>query len=542
MAVDLKKNKDSLFKAYEQVFDDKDDTDWALYGYEGQTPVLKLVGTGDGGIEEMAEDLSSGKMMYAYCRVTDPNTSLPKYVLIHWTGESVPENLKLKYTSHLRDVQAFLRGIHITVPARCEEDIDVDDIMKRVAKSSGANYSFHKEKARPQQAPDLVGTDYKRIIPTREINMNNRDQFWAQAEKDEISRQQAEKSRSDAERKQLEEERKERETRETKEREKRISEHMRDVGKQRQAEKKAAEQNKEMEKQKWAQIQKESSIDEEERGHRSDQMRKERAAEAAQLVSKSSSSARDFFKQKSVERPESAAKRGPPPPRKLQHSFGAASSQPEPQAPKQPIQLPREEAPPSKPARQPEPQPEPEPEPEMVPEPEPEPEPEPVPAAEPAPLSPTSPTSPVTRDLLRQGLPQRNDSDAEEEGQDWDEPSTEDYTFRENRVPSFHEDYSAEQQSAESQSHRISSTQHFVEEEQVEEEEEAAAPPPQVTADQGLCARALYDYQAADDTEITFDPDEIITNIEKIDDGWWQGFAPDGSYGMFPANYVELIN
>ena len=46
----------------------------------------------------------------------------------------------------------------------------------------------------------------------------------------------------------------------------------------------------------------------------------------------------------------------------------------------------------------------------------------------------------------------------------------------------------------------------------------------------------------ADDTEITFDPEDIITNIEQIDEGWWQGFGPDGSYGMFPANYVELIN
>ncbi|NXF26880.1 DBNL protein, partial [Rhodinocichla rosea] len=57
----------------------------------------------------------------------------------------------------------------------------------------------------------------------------------------------------------------------------------------------------------------------------------------------------------------------------------------------------------------------------------------------------------------------------------------------------------------------------------------------------GLCARALYDYQAADDTEISFDPENIITNIEMIDEGWWRGFGPDGHFGMFPANYVELI-
>lgn len=57
----------------------------------------------------------------------------------------------------------------------------------------------------------------------------------------------------------------------------------------------------------------------------------------------------------------------------------------------------------------------------------------------------------------------------------------------------------------------------------------------------GLCARALYDYQAADETEISFDPENLITGIEVIDEGWWRGYGPDGHFGMFPANYVELI-
>lgn len=82
-----------------------------------------------------------------------------------------------------------------------------------------------------------------------------------------------------------------------------------------------------------------------------------------------------------------------------------------------------------------------------------------------------------------------------------------------------------------------------------------------VMSDGGLKARALYDYQAgmqnlffdfyrstfkfkfdlADDSEITFDPGDVITHIDQIDEGWWQGLGPDGSYGLFPANYVELI-
>ncbi|XP_052386757.1 src substrate cortactin-like [Carassius gibelio] len=57
--------------------------------------------------------------------------------------------------------------------------------------------------------------------------------------------------------------------------------------------------------------------------------------------------------------------------------------------------------------------------------------------------------------------------------------------------------------------------------------------------DLGMTAVALYDYQAAGDDEISFDPDDIITNIEMIDEGWWRGVCR-GAYGLFPANYVEV--
>ncbi|XP_061889693.1 src substrate cortactin-like isoform X2 [Entelurus aequoreus] len=57
--------------------------------------------------------------------------------------------------------------------------------------------------------------------------------------------------------------------------------------------------------------------------------------------------------------------------------------------------------------------------------------------------------------------------------------------------------------------------------------------------DPGMTAVALYDYQAAGEDEISFDPDEVITNIEMIDEGWWRGMCR-GVYGLFPANYVEV--
>uniref|UniRef100_A0A1A7XWD7 Uncharacterized protein n=2 Tax=Iconisemion striatum TaxID=60296 RepID=A0A1A7XWD7_9TELE len=60
-------------------------------------------------------------------------------------------------------------------------------------------------------------------------------------------------------------------------------------------------------------------------------------------------------------------------------------------------------------------------------------------------------------------------------------------------------------------------------------------------ADQRVCVRALYDYQAEDETEISFEPGDIIRDVETVDKAWWRGWSKDGRQGLFPANYVETI-
>lgn len=56
----------------------------ALYGYEGQSNCLKVISTGDGGLVELADELNSGKIMYAFVSVQDAKTSLTKFLLINW--------------------------------------------------------------------------------------------------------------------------------------------------------------------------------------------------------------------------------------------------------------------------------------------------------------------------------------------------------------------------------------------------------------------------------------------------------------------------
>ncbi|VVD00924.1 unnamed protein product [Leptidea sinapis] len=55
----------------------------------------------------------------------------------------------------------------------------------------------------------------------------------------------------------------------------------------------------------------------------------------------------------------------------------------------------------------------------------------------------------------------------------------------------------------------------------------------------GKC-RALYNYQARLDDELTLAPGDIINIFEKQDDIWWSGDL-NGTFGIFPSSYVEEI-
>uniref|UniRef100_A0A3B5RDH7 Drebrin-like b n=1 Tax=Xiphophorus maculatus TaxID=8083 RepID=A0A3B5RDH7_XIPMA len=391
MAVNLSKNGPALTAAYKEVVDEKSDTNWALFTYEGNSNDIRLVEKGDGGLEELVEELNSGKVMYAFCRVQDPNSGLPKYVLINWTGEGVKDARKGICANHVSSVANFLKGAHVTINARADEDVEPEAIMQKVAKASGANYSFHKEASNRFQdsgPQGPVGSVYQKTNAMSEIRKTNKDNFWAQAEKEEEKRRQEDRRKAEEERQKLERERKDRETKEAVQRDKRDKERSSQI-----------DQQKEMFKQR-------------ERG-----------------MTPSDSDA------------PSAAPDSPQP--------GIAPAEEAPAANSYVEETPYEE--------------------------------------------------PAQVGVLI---------------------SVERHFYHKTYLNLLHELMSFLLQVDESNSYEMT----------VEE-----------TSDKGICARALYDYQAADDTEISFDPDEIITGIEMIDEGWWRGYGPDGHFGMFPANYVELM-
>lgn len=55
-----------------------------------------------------------------------------------------------------------------------------------------------------------------------------------------------------------------------------------------------------------------------------------------------------------------------------------------------------------------------------------------------------------------------------------------------------------------------------------------------------LRAITLWDYQADDSSELTFDSNQIIVDIKKTDINWYTGRI-GSKVGLFPANYVKIL-
>lgn len=218
MSIDLQKNRDSIVSAWKAVVDTKSSTNWALFTYEGQTNVLKVQETGEDGIAELAAELNSGKLQYGFVRVDNKETGIAKFVFINWQGEGAPTARKGTCAKHVRDVTNLLKGAHITVHATNEDEVEETLIFEKLQKVVVNDFKV-KDYSQANDAPKPVGTNYSRVIPTKEINPAERDEFWRKEEEEEKSRLQLEYDRKLSETVKLEEERRRREEREFKKRE-----------------------------------------------------------------------------------------------------------------------------------------------------------------------------------------------------------------------------------------------------------------------------------------------------------------------------------
>ncbi|XP_057675088.1 drebrin-like protein B [Corythoichthys intestinalis] len=558
MAVNMSKNGTELMAAYRDVVDARSDINWLLLTYEGNSNAIRLAGKGGGGLEEMVDELNSGKVMYAFCRVRHPDSGLPKYVLVNWTGEGVKDTRKGMCANHLSTIANFLKGAHVTINARDEDDVDPELILSKVSKASGADYDFRRGAApQPGDIPrGVVGSVYRKTNAREEIQQIDKDSFWSQTQREEEVRRKEEVKKAELQRRALEEERRNLEEKHAKEREQKIQQrnsaidHNRLLQKQRDKEEREIEerrQNLARDDDRTAAVSTPTSV--------------RVANEAKALISQRAFDPRDVFQpHKSIF--DGGDGGSAPAVGKLRSPF---LSQQAFDSPFPPLDRPRFETPPSREDLRPVDFP--------------------VGSRSPPSLSPHIGAPAEDFASRADDFASRADdfaSRADDFASRADDFASrpDDFASRPDNFASsafssvspagaardaaedddWSDEYDEELYQVPGREHLKSLTESMfptpVEENQYavprpvdaelykdvgQDARAAQGDEEEVESLQNLSARAVYDYQAADDTEITFDPDDIITCIEMVDEGWWRGYGPDGRYGMFPANYVELL-
>ncbi|KAJ8331831.1 hypothetical protein BDV3_004651 [Batrachochytrium dendrobatidis] len=142
--VNLSTYSNDISAAYASVLSEQDSCNWAIFSYDKGGNDLKLFGSGDGGLEELSDEFEEGKIQYAFAKVFEPVSGLPKYVFIAWCGDGVPVAKKGLFHYHVNDIAKYFKGFHVQINARGNDDIDPDLIMKKVRDSAGAKYSIHQ--------------------------------------------------------------------------------------------------------------------------------------------------------------------------------------------------------------------------------------------------------------------------------------------------------------------------------------------------------------------------------------------------------------
>ncbi|KAB5580125.1 hypothetical protein GE09DRAFT_1167714 [Coniochaeta sp. 2T2.1] len=171
--------------------------------------ILKVQTTGEGELAELIEDFNEGRIQFAYVKVKDPNTGLPKNVLIAWCGGGVPERTKGYFTSHLSAVSKVLHGYHVQITARSDADLDPQAIIQKVSDASGAKYTAGGSAPVTSAAPPAVakkpvftpttssmGSSFNPLVAARNKRQDNVDDDGWGADAPQVSRTQLEKVES----------------------------------------------------------------------------------------------------------------------------------------------------------------------------------------------------------------------------------------------------------------------------------------------------------------------------------------------------------
>lgn len=205
MSVNFAKNQDEITNAWRKVVDEKGIPNWALYSYEGNTNVIRLMSTGSNGLASLVQELNCSLIQYAFCRVIEAENNVNKLVLINWQGDSAPLSRKGLCASHVGDVANYFKGATQTITIRNDDEATVDYLMSQIIKSR-PNRLIDTKQAATQLEKTLTNQNNSSEHPTsRQIELGpnvgaqiakDRKTFWQLQEEEEKLRLIEEKKRA----------------------------------------------------------------------------------------------------------------------------------------------------------------------------------------------------------------------------------------------------------------------------------------------------------------------------------------------------------
>jgi len=131
---------DGLRQQINVIRDASSGVNWVLVGYaDPSKPGLVLLSKGNGGVAELASNLSTDNVAYGLVRKIEriDDTDAVKFCYIRWIGKDIPFMQRAKLGTHAGDIADFFHPFHTSLDA--PELVDVNDahVMKLIQTASG---------------------------------------------------------------------------------------------------------------------------------------------------------------------------------------------------------------------------------------------------------------------------------------------------------------------------------------------------------------------------------------------------------------------
>ncbi|SCU77447.1 LAMI_0A01178g1_1 [Lachancea mirantina] len=156
---------------------------------------------------QFLETFADSKVQFGLARVSPPGSDVKKLLLIGWCPDSAPMKTRASFAANFGTVaNQVLKGYHVQVTARDEDDLDEKELLGKISNATGARYSIQQptqptktaSAARPKAAaaPQARAAAQKDVpaptpaastpaAPAKRHDDNDDDEDWGEPELEE---------------------------------------------------------------------------------------------------------------------------------------------------------------------------------------------------------------------------------------------------------------------------------------------------------------------------------------------------------------------